>query len=454
MNNVNYSFTKLDEGNIVFRSHVKSFGLDHITDKDITSFYLNFSNHLAFDTGLLPVDGSGLLSIRTAGPCTQIAYQHAPGMYYVNWGQYEGDANAIKYYVAQPYRIIIADLLDGNIHGARTFYSPYPITYPNAPLYHVNLPNINCKGYRGNGVGWICLYHREDISKLPFNEKLAKVIERCSGVEAYNDNNMSETDGPRFYQDHNKPSRLSHPSEWEDYSRINGYEWTLDPDLWIPVLVKDKDNQDKHYSDGQPLTFADALLGNYKSYYQDDNIPKPFNKIAREDYSLSSQEVSKWFISAYNQSLSEQPTVDPYSSSIQHRVTLATTEQFHWKQEQSEEDDSPFDWYCTDCDEGYTDDDDMHSTYSSNSICSNCFESYVYAYNTQSCHHQEEEIIYLSHSDIYIYLNASHLDYKYCPNCDSGMYANHPDYEQYITYPIGVCTDCGDPEELKSLSQE
>ena len=97
-------------------------------------------------------------------------------------GSYEGDHEARKYYVAQPYRIVVADLLNGNIYGARTYYSPMPITYPQAPLYHVNLPNINCKGYRGNSVGWICLYHNEDISAYPFNEKLVKILDRCSGT--------------------------------------------------------------------------------------------------------------------------------------------------------------------------------------------------------------------------------------------------------------------------------
>ena len=61
MSNVNYSFTDQDSnGNIVFRSTVNSFGLDHVTDKDLTSFYTKFSSNAYLDTGLLPVDGSGL----------------------------------------------------------------------------------------------------------------------------------------------------------------------------------------------------------------------------------------------------------------------------------------------------------------------------------------------------------------------------------------------------------
>ena len=48
MQNVNYTFIN-NEGNFVFRSNVNSFGLDHVTDKDVTSFYTNFSSSSYFD---------------------------------------------------------------------------------------------------------------------------------------------------------------------------------------------------------------------------------------------------------------------------------------------------------------------------------------------------------------------------------------------------------------------
>lgn len=326
MQNVTYSFVNAgNNGNLVFRSSVTSFGLDHVSDKDLVSFYTNFSKYSYTDTGLLPVNGSGLLSIRSAGEHTQIAYQHAPGMYYINWGDYEGDRSATKYYVAQPYRIVIADLVNDNLLGARTFYSPVPITYPALPLYHVNLPNINCRGYRGNGVGWICLYHSEDISQYPFNEKLVRILDRCSGTEAYNDSNMSETDGPRFYNSYDKPSYIHNPSLWAAKSQAEGYEWTLDPDLWIPVLVKDLDHQDKHYDDGQPLTFVDALFGNYQAYYTDNLRPKPVNLIARNDLQINSFQVFDWFKHSYNFSSSNFTSIDTFSASTQIKNSVSST---------------------------------------------------------------------------------------------------------------------------------
>jgi len=299
---IQYLFTNKEtpNGAVVFRSTVNSFGLEHVTDKDLYSFYTEFSKKAYFDTGLLPVDGTGLLSIRSALNHTQVAYQHAPGKYYINWGTFEGDINAVKYLVAQPYRIVIIDFVDDNILGARTFYSPYPITHPKAQLYHVNLPNINCRGYRGNGVGWICLYHKEDISSYPFNERLIKALERCSGVEAYNDQNMSETDGTRFYQEF-KPEHtyLYRPVEWEKKTEKDGVDWTLDEDLWIPILVEDLDSQGKHDPEGNPLTFVDALFGNYQGYYYDKLIPKPVNAIARTDIELDYNQLFNSFKKAY-----------------------------------------------------------------------------------------------------------------------------------------------------------
>ena len=104
MPNIKYSIEQTD-GSIVVRSTVKSFNLDHVVDKDITSYYRQISNQALFDTGLLPLNGTGVLSIRSAGRHTQIAFQHAPTMAYINWGKHEGDPTAKAYLLAQPYRI-------------------------------------------------------------------------------------------------------------------------------------------------------------------------------------------------------------------------------------------------------------------------------------------------------------------------------------------------------------
>lgn len=440
MSNVQYSFVNTDEGNLTFRSSVNSFGLDHVTDKDMTSFYTSFSNYSYIDTGLMPVDGSGLLALRSAGNHTQIVYQHKPGMYYINWGQYEGDRNATKYYVAQPYRIVIADLMDGNIYGARTFYSPIPVTHPDTPLYHVNLPNINCKGYRGNGVGWICLYHNEDISKYPFGEKLAKVLDRCSGTEAYNDQNMSETDGPRFYSGHNKPIYLYDPNEWQKHSEQNGYEWTLDFDLWIPVLVKDRDHQEKHYPNGNPLTLADAITGNYQAYYTDTTIPKPVNQILRSDYTLPADKVFAWFKQAYNSSTTQPPAINVIESSQTVKLNQSLAQPVFSVQDDDES------WSCDDCGECYSPDISPNTTYGSPFICDSCFDNYIYAVNTESYHHPESgDILWLSMSDTWIYMpTEATAHYKYCGDCDNGIYHTHPSFDDFKMSKNfdGVCESC------------
>ena len=438
MKNVQYTFVD-NQGSLVFRSTVNSFGLDHVTDKDIVSFYTNFSSAAYFDTGLLPVDGSGLLSIRTAGNHTQIAYQHKPGMYYVNWGTYEGDKNAIKYYVAQPYRIVIADLLNGNIYGARTFYSPVPITHPDLPLYHVNLPNINCKGYRGNGVGWICLYHTEDISSYPFNEKLSKILDRCSGTEAYNDNNMSETDGPRFYRENGKPDYLCNPHQWQSYSNDNGYEWTLDPDLWIPVLVEGHDSQSAHCASGQPLTFVNALLGNYQAYYSDNIIPKPVNSITRHDMNLDPSQVFNWFKVAYNASRVDSISVNPYSSTLEIREQLSQSAAPSFDEDSDEDS-----WYCEDCSDTFSEDTSPNSTYNSSYICDSCFENYNYCHNTDAYHYCEDTL-HLDQSDLYIYTSSAeyNIDYKWCHLCDNGYYKTHPHFDQVVFHADDqLCDQC------------
>lgn len=448
----NYSFVKTDEGNFSLRSTVKSFNLDHVTDKDIVSFYHSFSAYASFDTGLLPLNGTGVLAIRTAGPHTQIVTQHAPGLYHVNWGAHEGDKHAKAYYVAQPYRIVIGDFENGNLLGARMFYSPYPITNPAQQLYHVNLPNINCRGYRGNGVGWICLYHKEDWSSLPFNEKVSRFIERCSGVETYNDANMSETDGPRFYNKNQKPSYFIDPVEWQEKSDKEGFQWTLDESLLIPVLVKDIDNQDRHYPDGQPLTLAMAMLGNYQAYYTDTNIPKIYNIISRSDLSLSNKNIAdfikKSFASApafYQHSKKD----DPYSFTVQHRQengSAVLNVPINLIQDEEDEDHST----CQDC-HSILDVESLTSTSYDTLICEDCLSNnYTFLEHLDSWYSYHDDDLVWSESDQAYYHN-NHDTVTYCADCQeyfgtigqSNASVNTHKAKTFLNKHVEeICTDC------------
>ena len=401
-NKINYSITQTDTGRLSVQSQIASFGLDHVTEKDIISFYSNFSQYSAWDTGLLPVEGSGILSIRTAGEYTQFAYQHKPGLYHVNWSAHEG-GNATSYYVAQPYRIIICDMKDGNLLGARMFYSPYPITHPSQKLYHVNLPNINCKGYRGNAVGWICLYQNEDWSHLPLNERIVRFIERCSGVETYNDANMSETDGTRFYRDHGKPEYVWNPIEWQSKSQ-EGFEWTLDETLWIPVLVESMDSQGSHRANGLNLTLADALVGDYQAYYYDTKHTKPINAIIRPDKSLSDKDVMSYFTKSYtvsdtktnhllnNTFEASSELKDKTGSSVFTGSSLLNSAENHNQV-------NLFNCNCCNDDFSLEDGDDLKQDYYSNDICESCFnENYVYIDSVVAYFHNEDtDISYAQH---------------------------------------------------------
>jgi hypothetical protein len=402
----NYSLVATEEGAFTVRSTVKSFNLDHVTDKDIVSFYRNFSQYASFDTGLMPLDGTGVLAIRTAGPHTQVVTQHKPGMYHINWGSHEGDSSAKAYYVAQPYRIVVGDFKDGNLLGAKMFYSPVPITSPENQLYHVNLPNINCRGYRGNAVGWICLYLKDDWSALPFNEKISRFIERCSGVETYNDANMSETDGARFYQKAGKPEYFWDPSAWQTKSNNDGYNWTLDSDLLIPVKVKDMDDQGQHDDNGVPLTLSMAMLGNYQAYYSDAEHTKMYNKVSRSDMELKNSEIATFVKASFASApvtYAHQNKDNPYHFTIAHReengsATLDTSKLWISNNEDENEDENS--WVCNHCEEVVTDEDPVWDAHE-NAVCLYCLENhYVHISSVDKYYNQENNnIVYIESTD-------------------------------------------------------
>jgi hypothetical protein len=283
------SFIELSDQGV--KNSIVVGNIENTETKELNAVFKSISDIAFFDTGILPLDGSGTLMIRQALGHCQVVFQHTPGVYRVIWGGSEGDTEAVHYDLAMPYRIVIGDFVDNEFFGARHFYSPTPITSLDQVLFHVNLPNLNCKGYgNGNGVGWICLYHNKpSISHLNLGQKIANLVERAGGTEAYNDANMKETDGPRFYaekyENNIEYNYLWDPEAWEGKSSQEGADWTLDGSLWIPVIVKDIDDQTKHYDgeDGSYYTLRMAVDGKYRAYYGDQNTPKNYQKFIRED---------------------------------------------------------------------------------------------------------------------------------------------------------------------------
>jgi len=215
----------------------------HTKEVPANKFFSQMANYVPFDTGLLP---PGLRSYTQTGDESQIVIVCPPGINYINWGAKENDPNCKTYLLAQPWRVLIVDMVHGDLLGARMFYSPSPVTSIDQPLYHQNVPNLNCQGYGGTAVGWVCLYHTESWKNYTLGQKVERVIERCSGVEAYNNANMSRTDGPRFYKKMKKPSYVYRPDHWENKTEKEGVIWTFDEELWIPVMVRGINNQSEH----------------------------------------------------------------------------------------------------------------------------------------------------------------------------------------------------------------
>jgi hypothetical protein len=280
---------------------VKALGLT------LPRFLAGMGDLAQFETGLLPVEGSGVLSIRKFLDHTQIVAQIAPRVSPVFWRRSDTDYDPKAkrrderelHNVAMPYRIWIGDIVEATFIGARHFYSPSPISSLNDILYHTNLPNTNCLGYNDTSVGWICLYINalSDFSQV---ESLAHAValmeERCGTGESYNDN-MTETDGPTFYSQYHTDAemgkRLTNISQWEAYTDKHGEHWTSNDGVWIPVKVKGPDDQFSHDPNGMPLTLEMAMKGEYAAKYSDE-MNKPINVAVRQDRNPDDLTSSAW----------------------------------------------------------------------------------------------------------------------------------------------------------------
>lgn len=260
---------------------LKNQGSPNTVEASSTSLLDQMHKSAPFDSDWLP---PGLRSFTRAGEHSQAVLVAPPAVNRVMWGEVERDRNVKQYLLAQPWRVIITDMLGEQHWGTRMFYSPTPINSPEQVLYHQNLPNINCLGYRGNGVGWVCLYANNDWKGSPsLGEKLYTILERCSGAEAYNNQNMEGIDGPSMYKKYKMPKYTWDPVAWEEKTTKEGVMWTFDESLWIPVLVKSKEDQRQHLKKGIPLTLEMAMNGNYASTYGAPKDQKPATKLRNKE---------------------------------------------------------------------------------------------------------------------------------------------------------------------------
>lgn len=386
-------------------------------ERNLGVFLHRLGETTPLDTGWIP---PGLRLFAQAGRHQQFVIECPPDINRVYWGERERDREVKTYLLAQPFRILIGDVLDGNFYGARMFYSPTPLVSPDQQLYMANVPNLNCEGYQGNAIGWLCLYQNESWQGWTIAQKVARIIERCSGAEAYNNANMRNTDGPRFYQKQGSPQFTWDPDAWERKSDLEGIGWTLNHDLWIPALVTDENNQDRYRANGKPLTLEMAVNGNYAAYYNDSLQPKPTQAIRRGETpnDLFEQTVQRAFTAT------SAKAVKPQKLAVPDLTATAPLDE-----EGS---------YCEDCDSTVAD-FEMYDGY----ICQSCFEN-NYIGTCVSCAdpiHQTNEH-YTLYGETYC---SGCADFPICPGCAEGFLS--PDgWEHPITGEI-YCPNCKDAKQ-------
>lgn len=280
--------------------------------KSLYDLIKSYSDNAWIETGLLPVSGAGLLSYRAAFGHEQIIYQLPPGIYTIRWGEREHDEDAQNYSLAHPWKVIIADFNNNNFLGLRHFYSSDPITYWDQQLYAVNLPNTNTLGYNGTSVGWTCLYLNDDTRSYTLDQKIEYVIHRESGLsEPYNDNNMRNTDGTRFYENLGKPSYMYDPSEWQLKTLEEGYSWILNPELLVPLHVPETGHAEKYHSQAPCYTLRRASFEPYSAYYSDHTYVKPFNILSANGFTAEHRHIWITPLIGASSSTTSKPVADP-----------------------------------------------------------------------------------------------------------------------------------------------
>jgi hypothetical protein len=239
-------------------------------EENLATILKNINENAVFDSGIIPVEGTGLISYRRGFGREQFVYQMEPQKHLVLWGQSESTQNKPRYLLAEPWKIIIADFEHGNFLGLRHFYSEENIMSPKQPLLAINLPNTNTTGYGGTSIGWTCLYRNDNTTNYSFSQKISYFLERESGAnEPYNNANMSSTDGPRFYQRRKAPVYIWDPLKWQEKTKSEGVDWVLKPDLFCKIRISWQNDPaaTMHSDSGEIYTLGDAMYRSYYAYY-------------------------------------------------------------------------------------------------------------------------------------------------------------------------------------------
>ena len=298
---------------------------DILTDSDtkmssetmsLSRYADNISSKAKLDLGLMP---EGIRLFRQNLGYAQVVVELPPGVNRNIWGEEEGDPDAEHFMLAQPYRILIIDFQDDNFLGARIFYSTTPIYDLDIPLYNANLSNVNCFGYSGNAVGWLCLYNNEELSNKPWEYKIRRMIERCSGEEVFNFANMHETDGIKLYYNLSDHEFLSNVSAWERKSDEEGFEWTLNDNIWIPVMVESEDSQGTN-------NFSDEFLDLFRNDELTRDIDDDMTIYKSESVQLTLRmALDGKYAATYGDKVEHKPTSANFnesSSSLYHRGAI------------------------------------------------------------------------------------------------------------------------------------
>ncbi len=267
----NLSAKQLEDGTLKWDLLHKGQLAQDIPNEAINKWF-NDSNFLS--TGLIP---SNLKFVHKFMNRIRMVLEIPPGINMVWWGESES-SNKNTYMLATPYRFVIADFMMNDslrgsesyqMWGARIFYSVKPLTNWDQILYHSNFNNINCTGYNQTGIGWVCLYHRNE-KLVSLKDMVNCIMNRVGGGEAYNEANMRHTQGTTFYKERRPRLKYLHtPEAWEKKSNKYGVGWTLDEKIWVPVIPNDRQLQYMHVDKKgiKPLTIGEAVFSIAPTYY-------------------------------------------------------------------------------------------------------------------------------------------------------------------------------------------
>ncbi len=239
----------------------------------IQDLILKSDTSVSFDTGLIPVSGTGLINLRMDQGEEVAVWQLEPTVQTIVYNglrrpdrlrrSHDGQGNypADCYYkIALPWRLLIGTRFAESAVSVRLLFSDGPITSMDDPLYAPPLPSVSLTGYHEMPIGWVCWHPRLRGESPDLAQAFPRYVKAL--YETVFTDGIGTYDG-QYYADHGDNMTIKNLDRWAQLTADHDTDWFVEnlKTLFLPIYKTSAPYRARP-TGNDPFTFKDIFTYN------------------------------------------------------------------------------------------------------------------------------------------------------------------------------------------------